>query len=433
MMSDSNTTIEQLAEHISKDNTLDEFQLYEETRSVLKAGFNNNDLGGIYQPIQNHTHSRVSYLITTKDNKQAKGSLNPFAIKDIDTTINFIKTTASISIDKIKLAPKVTKFDPIKLKSSQLEDIIKSKPEEIVEYTKMLFEDQKSLGLKTIESQVSMRYNKKRFLSSNGNDMSSIDTLHDYYIDYNSEISASNESCDFIPTSEFSKTHKIAQLAKSLRSKKIKLDNKNLPVLFSPYYGSGILDKYILENINGTLIESSVSRFDIEDFANHKQIARNNISIEIDQTVPMNTDSFNFTTEGIAGQKFTIVENGKLTTPICDLQVATKLGYNPLVLPSLSGANFDTIEFAKYIDKYPKFILILSVLGVHTQNEITGDYSLPCPSALYFEDGKIVGPINCVLTGNFFEKLNDDSLGFIKHPAFSKPLFGFDSQLSIKD
>lgn len=433
MMPESNTTLEQFADFISKDNTLDEFQLYEETRSVLKAGFNNNDLGGIYQPIQSHTHSRISYLVTTKDNRQAKGSLNPFAIEDFIATIDLIKLTSSKSTNKIKLAPRVTNFKPTKLNSRKLEDIINSKPEEIVEYTKLLFEDQKSLGLKTIESQVSMRHNKKRFLSSNGNDMSSTDTSHDYYIEYNSEISASNESCDFISTSEFSKTHKIAQLAKSLRDKRIKLDNKNLPVLFSPYYGSGILDKYILENINGTLIESSVSRFDIEDFTKHKQIARSNISIEVDQTIPMNTDSFNFTTEGIAGQKFTVMENGKLTTPVCDLQVATKLGYDPAVLPSLSSASYDTIEFAKYLDRYPKFILILSVLGVHTQNAITGDYSLPCPSALYFEDGKMVGPVNCVLTGNFFEKLNDDSLVFAKHPAFNKPLLGIDSQLSIKD
>ena len=37
--------------------------------------------------------------------------------------------------------------------------------------------------------------------------------------------------------------------------------------------------------------------------------------------------------------------------------------------------------------------------GIHTQNAITGDYSLPCPSALYFENGKLIGPINCILTG----------------------------------
>lgn len=431
-MTQSNKVIEQFADYISQDDTLDEYQLYEETRSVLKAGFNNDGLGGIYQPIQRHTHSRISYLITAKDNRQAKGSLNPFAIEDFGATIDFIKNTSSKSTDKIKLAPRVIDFKPIKLNSSKLEDIINSKPEEIVEYTKLLFEDQKSLGLKTIESQVSMRHNKKRFLSSNGNDMSSIDTSHDYYIDYNAEVYASNESCDYIHTDEFSKTHQIAAFAKELRAKPIKLEDGSIPILFSPYSGYGILDKYILENINGTLIESSVSRFDIKDFSKHKQIARNDISIKIDQTIPMNTDSFSFTTEGITGQKFTIIDKGRLTTPICDLQVASKLGYNPLVLQSLSSADYDATEFESYLNSHPKFVLILSVLGIHTQNSTTGDYSLPCPSALYFENGKLVGPINCVLTGNFFDKISDDSFGFVEHPAFKKPLLGFDSVMSVK-
>ena len=432
MMRRSSTTIDQLADHLSKDKTFDQFQLFEENRSVLKAGFNNEDLGGIYQPIQNHTHSRISYLITTKDNKQAKGSLNPNAIEDLKATTDVIKKTAFKYTDQIKLAPKVSNYNPIQLSSSKLESIIKSSPKEIVEYTKLLFEDQKSLGLKSIESQVSIRYNEKRFISSNGNDMKSVDTSHDYYIEYNAEISASNESCDFIPISEFSKTHRIAQFAKDLKQKPVKLSDHNLPVLFIPYAGFGILDKYILENINGTLVESKVSRFDIDDFAKDKQIARNDISINVDQTKPMDTDSFNFSTEGIVGKKFTILEKGRLVDPICDLQTASKLGLKPLVLSSLSSAEYDTNYYEDYLKTHPRFILVLSVLGIHTQNPTTGDYSLPCPSALYIENGKIIGPVNCVLSGNFFDKLNDDSLEFVKHPAFNKPLLGFDSMASVK-
>lgn len=432
MMNNSSMSIDQFADQLSKDNTLDEFQLYEEDKTVLKAGFNNDDLGGIYQPIQNHTHSRISYLITTKDKKQAKGSLNPNTVKDIKSTTDFIKRTASKYTDQIKLAPLVPNYNPIQLSSAKLESIIKSNPEEIVEYTKLLFDDQKSLGLKTIESQVSMRYTTKRFMSSNGNDMQSVDTSHDYYIDYNAEISTSNDSCDFIPTSEFSKTHRIAQFAKDLKQKPVKLSDDNLPVLFIPYAGFGILDKYILENINGTLVESKVSRFDIDDFAKDKQIARNDISIKVDQTRPMETDSFNFSTEGIVGKKFTILENGRLVDPICDLQTASKLGLDPLVLSSLSSADYDTNGFEDYLATHPRFLLILSVLGIHTQNPTTGDYSLPSPSALYIENGKIVGPVNCVLSGNFFDKLNDESLEFVKHPAFDKPLLGFNSMASVK-
>ena len=428
----SNNILDQLVDGIIKDKSIDEFQLYGSNSTSLKAGFSNHNLGGIYQPIQNHTQSRLNYLIITKDGKQAQGSLNPFAIDDIGSTIKQIKNGLFVPLVKTSLSPKVKNFKPTKLLSKDLQDIIESKPEEIVEYSKLLFKDQKSLGLNTIESQVRMRLRNQRFVSSNGNDLESSDTIHDYYIDYNSEIAASNESCGFIPTSEFSKTHNVAKLAKNLRQKPTKPANDTYPILFDPYYGFSILDKYILENINGIAVDSKTSRFGTQDFVSQKQIAKTNISIYIDQTKPMNTNSFNFSTEGIVGQKFSVIEGGKLTTPICDLQTATKLGRKPLVLPSLSTAIYNTSKYSQFIANHSKFIMVLSVLGIHTQNAITGDYSLPCPSALYFEDGKLVGPINCILTGNFFDKLNDSSFDFISHPTFNKPLLSFKSKVSIQ-
>jgi PmbA protein len=428
----SNSILDQLIDIFVKDKSIDEFQLYETNNTTLKAGFSNHNLGGIYQPIQSHTQSRLNYLIIAKNGKQSQGSLNPFAINDIDRTLKQIKNNLFEPSVKTGLSPKVKNFKPTKLLSKDLQDIIESKPEEIVEYSKLLFKDQKSLGLSTIESQVRMRLRNQRFVSSNGNNLESSETIHDYYIDYNSEIAASKESCDFIPTSEFSNTHKIAKLAKSLRQTPAKPASGVYPILFDPYYGFSILDKYILENINGVAVDSNISRFRLEDFKLQKQIAKTNVNIAIDQTIPMNTDSFNFSTEGIVGQKFKVIDAGKLTTPICDLQIATKLGKNPLVLPSLSTGIYTSLDYNEFIEKYPKFVLVLSVLGIHTQNAITGDYSLPCPSALYFEDGKLIGPINCILTGNFFEKLNDNSFDFIAHPTFNKPLLSFESEASVQ-
>ena len=428
----SNSVLDQLIDVIKKDKSIDEFQLYGSSSISLKAGFSNHNLGGIYQPIQNHTQSRLSYLIITKDGKQSQGSLNPLLIDDISSTIKQIKNNLFEPSIKTSLSPKVENFKPTKLISKDLQDIIKSKPEEIVEYSKLLFKDQKLLGLSTVESQVRMRLRHQRFVSSNGNDLESSNTTHDYYIDYNSEIAASNESCEFIPTSEFSKTHKIAELAKNLQQKPTKPASGVYPILFDPYYGFSILDKYILENINGTAVDSNISRFGLKDFVSQKQIARTNLSIVIDQTAPMNTDSFNFSAEGILGQKFKVIESGKLTTPICDLQTATKLNQNPLALQSLSTATYNTSKYNEFLANHSKFIMVLSVLGIHTQNAITGDYSLPCPSALYFENGKLIGPINCILTGNFFEKLNDNSFDFINHPTFNKPLLSFESEASIK-
>lgn len=50
-------------------------------------------------------------------------------------------------------------------------------------------------------------------------------------------------------------------------------------------------------------------------------------------------------------------------------------------------------------------ILILSVLGMHTQNSASGDYSLSAPQSLRILNGKICGKRDVKLNGNFFKDL----------------------------
>ncbi|MFA6808281.1 MAG: metallopeptidase TldD-related protein, partial [Eubacteriales bacterium] len=50
-------------------------------------------------------------------------------------------------------------------------------------------------------------------------------------------------------------------------------------------------------------------------------------------------------------------------------------------------------------------ILIHSVLGLHTQNPVTGDYSLSAPSSLRIINGKIVGKTDVKINGNFWNDL----------------------------
>jgi PmbA protein len=47
-------------------------------------------------------------------------------------------------------------------------------------------------------------------------------------------------------------------------------------------------------------------------------------------------------------------------------------------------------------------VLILSVLGLHTQDSVSGSYSLSAPHSLRIIKGQIAGKIDVKLTGNFF-------------------------------
>ena len=52
--------------------------------------------------------------------------------------------------------------------------------------------------------------------------------------------------------------------------------------------------------------------------------------------------------------------------------------------------------------------LILSVLGVHTQDFASGDFSLSAPQALALDGGGYGGRLRCTISGNLFDLLTDD-------------------------
>jgi predicted Zn-dependent protease len=199
-----------------------------------------------------------------------------------------------------------------------------------------------------------------------------------------------------------------------------------------PYSGFSLLDCYIFNNIRGVAVEAGVTRFAPSDFKNRKKVAHSDFNLGVDQTLAMKAESFNFTGEGITAQKFNIIQNGTLTEPICNLQSAKQLGVQPRALGSLSAAQIQAQSFEEFVSSNPKFILLLTLMGVHTQNEVVGNYSLPVPSALYFEDGKVVGAVNCVVTGDFFAKLQDPQTGFVQLAAYQKPSLTFNTDVTVK-
>ncbi|MEA3378136.1 MAG: TldD/PmbA family protein [Nanoarchaeota archaeon] len=128
--------------------------------------------------------------------------------------------------------------------------------------------------------------------------------------------------------------------------------------------------------------------------------------------------SRSFDDEGTPSQKFKVIENGILKNILYDNQHAqkdnTKSTSNaqrdvqslPSILPNniiiKSGASKDIIN------EIDKGIYIRNLLGVHTMNEATGDFSLGITEGFYIENGEIKHPIKgTMIAGNFFKIMNN--------------------------
>ena len=76
--------------------------------------------------------------------------------------------------------------------------------------------------------------------------------------------------------------------------------------------------------------------------------------------------------------------------------------------------------------------MILSVLGVHTQDSASGDFSLSAPQALRLSDGGYAGRLRATISGNLFELLASPSLRFVTFEGEPTPGLLFPCRLDPK-
>lgn len=118
--------------------------------------------------------------------------------------------------------------------------------------------------------------------------------------------------------------------------------------------------------------------------------------------------------EGSVSQKTDLIKDGALSSFIYDIYTANKVGAKTtsngirgsyLTTPMISATNLE-FEFSelKDISEIDKGVLTTSVLGAHTANPISGDFSVEASNAFKIENGELTDPINkAMISGNVFE------------------------------
>jgi PmbA protein len=66
-------------------------------------------------------------------------------------------------------------------------------------------------------------------------------------------------------------------------------------------------------------------------------------------------------------------------------------------------------------------VLVLSVLGVHTQDASSGDFSLSAPQALGIRNGVPTGRLRGTISGNLFDLLRMDDLNLVRFEGEHTP------------
>jgi len=180
-------------------------------------------------------------------------------------------------------------------------------------------------------------------------------------------------------------------------------------VILAPSMTEDMLRQFVLPNFSGDRVIEGQGAFSKESFLDHKQVFHEQFSLMIDPLRPLELGSYLVTPEGVSANQTVLVQNGQLKTPFLKVKDAVRWGTKPTAVPQGTAGLYlkhqAEIPLAKALEGVEDGVLILSVLGLHTQDSVSGSYSLSAPHSLRILKGKIVGKTDCKLTGNFFADL----------------------------
>ncbi|UXM85069.1 TldD/PmbA family protein [Methanococcus aeolicus] len=244
-----------------------------------------------------------------------------------------------------------------------------------------------------------------RIINSNGVD------IEEKYTQYSASISGINEN-----------ETAYDYLTKNNRFSVEELANNTVELLKLPkstiqnYEGNIILNPRALNSLLGYTLKPS---FNAESVQRNRsvlagklgeEIFGENINIIDDGTIDNALYSSKADDEGTPTKRTVLVENGVLKSYLYDIKRAnidnTESTGNgsrgSSSLPSVGSSNF-IIEPVDKIENYNEFVIINTLIGCHTSNPITGDFSVEISNSYIVKDGEKIPLKKGMLSGNIFE------------------------------
>jgi len=177
-------------------------------------------------------------------------------------------------------------------------------------------------------------------------------------------------------------------------------------VILAPAMTEDMLGQFILPNFSGDRVMEGQGAFPKENFLENKLVFHPDFSLLIDPLQALEMGSYRVTAEGVPAERTVLVRDGKLQTPFLRVKDSVRWGAKPTAIPQgmvgLCLQHKAEISWVEALQDVEDGVLILSVLGLHTQEAVSGSYSLSAPHSLRIIKGQIVGKTDVKLTGNFF-------------------------------
>jgi len=410
-----------LVKYSKKDTDLEDWRFDLHESKGLEVGLKDNRIGGPYSaPAYKRSISGELYLIW-KENRFTSTKLDLKLIEAFQENINAWKATAYYDLDGAGLFTS-RKIPNVVVEDIQAKAIVR---EEIEKPFKLLNQGLKrllDLGLRKVDGKLKCYEDLRTIANSRGLLERYIQTPVEFFFEVNDSYGLSYQEKKWPNESETNRIiEETGRIGKLLEKPAPSLKSGPVKLLFPPDIFEAFLGYFLVNNLFGSLVVNRQSRFSIEDFYDHSQVLREDLQLKINNLLPWRSFSYPCTNEGVPGGEIALIGDGRLQSPILSVKYGKKIGLSPTPLPSGGRGVFmqtssKTLSWEELIQTVDRGLIVLSVLGLHTQDSSSGSFSLTADQGLLVENGQIIGKSKAVINGDFLYSLTleDSQFGVVE-------------------
>jgi len=181
------------------------------------------------------------------------------------------------------------------------------------------------------------------------------------------------------------------------------------PVLLSPLAYGELLGNVFVPALNGRNVHAGRSKLAQSLL---KQVADPGISMYDDPHLPEAAGSTRYDAEGSPTKRLDLIRDGILCAFAYDIRTASRYGKKSTASavrggyggsPSIGLHNFIVDGKRDTVDD-ERVLYVHTVVGAHTANPMSGEFSVECANAFWMEGGEFQEPIrSAMLSGNVFD------------------------------
>ncbi len=401
--------IYEIAEDVKKavENNCDAYEIYIDESKVIELDSRKDELNFAKEEIDLGVGIRI-----LKDNKQGfaftsnMDKLSETAIKAVENS-KLTKTDENYSFAEVEKVKDVKKVYDTKFKDLSLD--------ESVEFLKDTIAIANDSGCELTGSGFSASEGRSLIVNSNGVSIEDEGTGFglglSVTIQKDGKIATAynSQSSRFFDIDGEKLANEVCDLAKSSLNTK-PIETNNYEVVLDYYAAVGLLQTFIAA-FNGENV--SRGRSILKDKLG-EEIANPTLSIIDNPLLEKGMATSKCDGEGSVSRKTDLINDGILKSFIYDIYNANKenvettsngLRGSYLTTPMISPTNLEfKFNEMKDLSEIKTGVLTTSVLGAHTANPISGDFSVEASNAFKIENGELTDPINkAMISGNIFE------------------------------